>query len=54
MDNSNDHQGETSSVRDEDNELNEDELISQSFVPSILPGQKEDSAINSVLSRMQQ
>ncbi|CAG8615853.1 14656_t:CDS:2, partial [Cetraspora pellucida] len=39
---------------DEDNELNEDKLISQSFVSSILPGQKEDSTINSTLSRMQQ
>ncbi|CAG8541710.1 8729_t:CDS:1, partial [Racocetra fulgida] len=42
----------TSPVRDEDNELNEDELISQSFVPSILPGQREDSAINSTLGQM--
>ncbi|CAG8593115.1 13918_t:CDS:2, partial [Racocetra fulgida] len=40
---------ETSPVRDEDNELNEDELILQSFVSSILPGQSEDSAINSTL-----
>jgi ATP-dependent DNA helicase PIF1 len=37
-----------------DNEESEDYFISQTFVPSLLPGRSEDDAINKTLDRMQQ
>ncbi|RIB01053.1 hypothetical protein C2G38_2232031 [Gigaspora rosea] len=41
-------------INEADNELNEDEFISQTFVPFLSSGQSENSAISNALSQMQQ